>query len=122
MQVTEVANEGLKRAYTVVVPAGDIAAEREKRLAQISKDLRIPGFRPGKVPAKVVQQRYGQAVMGEVLEGKVNQATQQVMEDRGLRPAQQPKIDIVNFADGADLEFRLDLEILPEIPMPVSSK
>ena len=118
MQVTEVANEGLKRAYSVVVPAGDIAAEREKRLAQLSKELKIPGFRPGKVPASVVKQRYGQAVMGEVLEGKVNEATQQVVSDRGLRPAQQPKIDIVNFADGADLEFRVDLEILPEIPMP----
>ena len=118
MQVTEVTNEGLKRAYSVVVPAGTIAAEREKRLAQLGKDLKIPGFRPGKVPAKVVLQRYGQAVMGEVLEGKVNEATQQVVTDRGLRPAQQPKIDIVNFADGTDLEFRLDLEVLPEIPMP----
>ncbi len=118
MQVTEVANEGLKRAYSVVVPAGDIAAEREKRLAQLSKELKIPGFRPGKVPASVVKARYGQAVMGEVLEGKVNEATQSVVADRGLRPAVQPKIDIVNFADGADLEFRVDLEILPEIPMP----
>lgn len=118
MQVTEVANDGLKRAYTVVVPAGDIAAEREKRLAQLGKELRLPGFRPGKVPATVVKQRYGQAVMGEVLEGKVNEATQQVVSDRGLRPAVQPKIDIVNFADGADLEFRVDVEILPDIPMP----
>lgn len=118
MQVTEVANDGLKRAYTVVVPAGDIAAEREKRLAQLGKELRIPGFRPGKVPMKVVEQRYGQAVMGEVLEGKVNAATQQVVTDRGLRPALQPKIDLVKFEAGADLEFRVDLEILPEIPMP----
>ena len=118
MQVTEVANEGLKRAYTVVVPAGDIAAEREKRLAALSKDLRLPGFRPGKVPASVVKQRYGQAVMGEVLEGKVNEATQQVVSDRGLRPALQPKIELVNFAEGADLEFRVELETLPEIPMP----
>jgi trigger factor len=118
MQVTEVANEGLKRAYTVVVPAGDIAAEREKRLAAIGRDLRLPGFRPGKVPTALVKQRYGQAVMGEVLEGKVNEATQQVVSDRGLRPAMQPKIDIVNFADGADLEFRVDVELLPEIPMP----
>ncbi len=118
MQVTEVANEGLKRAYTVVVPAGDIAAERERRLAQLGKELRIPGFRPGKVPAKVVQQRYGQAVMGEVLEQSVNNATQQVVADRGLRPALQPKVDIVSFNDGADLEFRVDLEILPEVSMP----
>jgi len=118
MQVTEVANEGLKRAYTVVVPASDIAAEREKRLAQLGRELRLPGFRPGKVPAKVVQQRYGQAVMGEVLEQSVNNATQQVVSDRGLRPALQPKIELVNFNEGSDLEFKVELEVLPDIPMP----
>ena len=118
MQVTEVANEGLKRAYTVVVPAGDIAAEREKRLAELGRDLRLPGFRPGKVPAKVVAQRYGQAVMSEVLEQSVNKATDQVVTDRGLRPAQQPKIELVNFAPEADLEFKVELEVMPEIPMP----
>ena len=118
MQVTEVANEGLKRAYTVVVPAGDIAAERSKRLAQLGREVRLPGFRPGKVPAKVIASRYGQAVMGEVLEQSVNQATQQVVSDRGLRPALQPKIELVNFADGTDLEFKVELEVLPEVPMP----
>lgn len=118
MQVTEVANEGLKRAYTVVVPAGDIAAERQKRLAELGRDLRIPGFRPGKVPAKVVEQRYGQAVMGEVLEQSVNKATDQVVTDRGLRPALQPKIELVNFAPEADLEFKVELEVMPDVPMP----
>jgi len=118
MQVTEVANDGLKRAYTVVVPAGDIAAERAKRLAELGRDLRLPGFRPGKVPTKVVEQRYGQAVMGEVLEQSVNKATDQVVSDRGLRPAMQPKVELVNFAPEADLEFKVELEVLPEIPMP----
>jgi trigger factor len=118
MQVTEVANEGLKRAYQVVVPAGDIAAERQKRLDQLGKDLRLPGFRPGKVPPKVVASRYGQAVMGEVLEESVSSASRQVVTDRGLRPALQPKIELVNFADGADLEFKMELEVLPEVPMP----
>ena len=118
MQVTEVANEGLKRAFSVVVPATDITAEREKRLAQLGKDLRLPGFRPGKIPARVVQQRYGQAVMGEVLESSVNDATQRVVTDRGLRPAQQPKVEVVNFSDGADLEFKVEMELMPEVPMP----
>ncbi|SDB69853.1 trigger factor [Belnapia rosea] len=118
MQVTEVANDGLKRAYTVSVPAADIAAERTRRLEELGRELRLPGFRPGKIPASVVKQRYGQAVMSEVLEQSVNKATQQVVTDRGLRPALQPKIELVNFADGADLEFKVELELLPEIPMP----
>jgi trigger factor len=118
MQVTEVANEGLKRAYTVVVPASSIALQKDKRLKEIGKDAKLPGFRPGKVPPKVLQARYGQAVMGEVLEASVQEASDKVVSDNNLRPALQPKIELVNFADGADLEFRMDVEILPEIPMP----
>jgi trigger factor len=118
MQVTEVANEGLKRAYTVVVPATSIAAQKDKRLAELAKDMKMPGFRPGKVPQKVVLARYGQAVMGEVLEASVQEATSKVVTDNNLRPALQPKIELVNFADGADLEFRMDVEVLPTIPMP----
>ena len=118
MNVTEVSNEGLKRAYTVVVPATEIAAQKNKKLAALAKDIKIPGFRPGKVPASVVLQRYGQAVMGEVLESSVQDASEKVVSERNLRPAVQPKIELVNFTDGADLEFRMDIEVLPEIPMP----
>lgn len=119
MQVTEVANEGLKRAYTVVVPASSIALQKDKRLAEIAKDIKLPGFRPGKVPQKVVQARYGQAVMGEVLEASVQEASGKIVSDNNLRPALQPKIEVTKFpeADG-DLEFRMDVEVLPEIAMP----
>ncbi|MDB5413022.1 MAG: tig [Rubritepida sp.] len=118
MQVTEVANEGLKRAYTIVVPASSIALQKDKRLAELAKDMKLPGFRPGKVPQKVVQARYGQAVMGEVLDASVQEASTKVVADNNLRPALQPKIELVSFVDGADLEFRMDLEVLPEIAMP----
>jgi trigger factor len=118
MQVIEVANEGLKRAFSVTVPADIVAAGRDKRLADMAKELRLPGFRPGKVPMAIVKARYGQAVMGEVLEEQVTAATRKVMEDRGLKPALQPKIELVAFAEGADLEFRVDIEVMPEIPMP----
>jgi trigger factor len=118
MQVTELPAEGLKKAFQVVVPAASLAARRDKRLAELGADLKLPGFRPGKVPAAVVKQRYGTAVAGEVLEQSVDEATRKVITDRGLRPAMQPKIELVAYADGADLEYKLDLELLPEIPMP----
>ncbi|WP_424813968.1 trigger factor [Roseococcus sp. YIM B11640] len=119
MQVTEVTNEGLKRAYTVVVPASSIAQQKDKRLAEIAKDIKIPGFRPGKVPQKIVQARYGQAVMGEVLEASVQEASGKVVSDNNLRPALQPKIEVTKFPENdGDLEFRMDVEVLPEIPMP----
>ena len=118
MQVTELPAEGLKRAFQVVVPAASLAERRDARLKKLGAELRLPGFRPGKVPAAVVKARYGAAIQGEVLEESVNEATRQVITDRGLRPALQPKIELVNYSDGADLEYKIDLELLPEIPMP----
>jgi trigger factor len=118
MQVTETLSEGLKRAYTVVVSAADIETKRSKRLVEIGKNLRLPGFRPGKVPMPVVRQRFGTAVRAEVLEESVQEATQQVLTDRGLRPAMQPKVDVVSLEETKDLEFNVQLELLPEVPMP----
>ena len=118
MQVTELANDGLKRAYSVTLSAGDIASTRDRRLGEIAKTATMPGFRPGKVPFSVVKQRYGAAVLGEVLEQSVTDASRQVVTDRGLKPALQPKIEVTGFAEGADLVFRMDLEVLPEVPMP----
>jgi len=121
MQVTETLSEGLKRGYTVVLPVADLESRRIERLTTLGKTLRIPGFRPGKVPLPIVKQRYGTAVSAEVLEDSVNQATQQVLSERGLRPAQQPKVDMVTenpSALASDLEFKLELELLPEITLP----
>ena len=122
MQVTETLSEGLKRAYTVVVPAADIETKRAARLANLAKTLKLPGFRPGKIPPVVVRQRFGTAVNAEVLEESVTEATQQVLTERGLRPALQPKIDVVSLdpsgGAGKDLEFKVELELLPEITLP----
>ena len=122
MQVTETLSEGLKRAYTVVVPAADIETKRAARLANLAKTLKLPGFRPGKIPPVVVRQRFGTAVNAEVLEESVTEATQQVLTERGLRPALQPKIDVVSLdpsgGAGKDLEFKVELEVLPEITLP----
>jgi trigger factor len=122
MQVTETLSEGLKRAFTVVVSAADLDSKRAARLANLSKTLTLPGFRPGKIPPSIVKQRYGTAVSAEVLEESVNEATQQVLSERGLRPAQQPKVDVVSIdptgSAGKDLEFKVELELLPEISPP----
>jgi len=122
MQVTETLSEGLRRAFSIVVPAADIEQRRTARLTDLGRTLRLPGFRPGKVPLPVVRQRYGTAVTAEVLEESVSQATQQVLSERGLRPAMQPKVDLVSkdigTAVAVDLEFTVELELLPEITMP----
>ena len=121
MQVTETLSDGLKRGFTVVVPEPELAAKREKRLAELGRTMQMPGFRPGKVPMPIVKQRYGTAVSAEVLEESVNEATQKVLSERGLRPAQQPKVDLVSenpTALTSDLEFTVALELLPDIVLP----
>jgi trigger factor len=121
MQVTETLSDGLKRGYTVVLPVADLEARRTERLASISKTLRLPGFRPGKVPLPIVKQRFGKDVSAEVLEDSVNEATRQVLSERGLRPVQAPKVDLVTENPNtlaSDLEFKLEMELYPDIPLP----
>lgn len=118
MQVTETLSDGLKRGFAVTLPAADIEAKRTAKLDEIGRKVQLPGFRPGKVPPKVVRQRYGTAVMAEVLEESVNDATRQVLDDRGLRAAGQPKVDVTQIEDQKDLEFTVEVELLPEIAMP----
>ncbi|MDT7951384.1 MAG: trigger factor [Acetobacteraceae bacterium] len=118
MQVTETLSEGLKRGFAITVPASDIESKRTKRLSELGKTVKLPGFRPGKVPMAVVRQRFGTAVMSEVLEESVNTATQQVLTERGLRAATQPKVDVTSLDEAKDLEFTVELELLPDIAMP----
>lgn len=115
MQVTELATEGLKRQFKIVVPANDLSSKVEERLAELSRTAQMPGFRRGKVPVSLLKKQYGQALFGEVLEQAVNSGTAKAIEDRGLRPAQQPRIDLKQLEEGKDVEFEVELEVLPEI-------
>ena len=118
MQVTETLSDGLRRGFSVVVPADELKGRRDRRLAELGQGLKLPGFRPGKVPMSVVRQRYGMAVQAEVLEQSVSEATEKLLEDRGLRPAMQPKVDLKGEGDGSDLSFTVEMELLPEITVP----
>ncbi|MBO1325863.1 trigger factor [Acetobacter sp. TBRC 12305] len=120
MQVTETLSEGLKRGFTVTVPAAELEGKRDARLKDVAANLKLPGFRPGKVPVSLARQRYGAAVWGEVMEQTVSDAIRTVFDERGLRPAGQPQVDLVSGQDddGKDLEFKVESEILPEIKVP----
>jgi trigger factor len=116
MQVTELSAEGLKRQYKVVVPADEIESQVAKRLDELRQTVRMPGFRPGKVPVSLLRKQYGRSVMGEVLEQAVNQGSQKAISDHELRPALQPKIEVTSFDEGANLEFTMAVEVLPAVP------
>jgi trigger factor len=115
MQVTELSADGLKRQFKIVVPAGDLSAKVDERLAELAQTAQLPGFRKGKVPVGLLKKQYGQALYGEALEQAVNQSTAKAIEDRGLKPALQPRVDLKELAEGKDVEFEVAIEVLPEI-------
>lgn len=115
MQVKDIKTEGLKVELEVTVPANDIKKTQEARLKEVGKTAKLPGFRPGKVPMKMLEQKYGRAVMGEVLELVVNNASAKALKEKDIRPAMQPKIEVKEFDEGKDLVFKMELERLPTI-------
>ncbi|MCR9220917.1 MAG: trigger factor [Alphaproteobacteria bacterium] len=115
MQVTETKNEGLSREFSITVPAEELERRVEARLGEVGQQVNLPGFRPGKAPMKILKQRFGDNVLGEVLEQTVNESTQSVMSERDLKPAMQPKIEITSFEKGADLVYTVGVELMPEI-------
>jgi trigger factor len=115
MQVTETNADGLKREFKIVIPAQQFQDRIESRLRDRQRSMRLPGFRPGKVPMTLVNKHFRQHVLGEELERTIGDSSAQVVSERGLRPAGQPKIEITAFNDGADLEYNMAIELLPEI-------
>jgi trigger factor len=115
MQVTETKSEGLSREFAITIPASDIEGRVAARLNELVNQVNIPGFRPGKVPVALLRKRYGEAVMGEVLQAAVAETTSKALSERELQPAMQPKIEVKTFEDGKDLEFTMAVDVLPVI-------
>jgi len=116
MQVKAKEHKGLSYSYSVTVPASAIEQHMETELQTFGKKVKIPGFRAGKVPMAVLKQRYAKDVMGDVLNSAVNKATKDVVDQNKLRPALQPDIKIVDFKEGGDLQFDIEMEVMPEVP------
>ncbi len=118
MEVTETTADGLKREFRVVIPADELEEKVTSRLGEIGRTINLPGFRPGKVPMQILRKRFGPSVLGEVLESTVQGSSAEAIREHNLRPALPPKVDIVSFSEGTDLEYKMYLEVLPEIPEP----
>ena len=120
MQTVETLNEGLKRAYTLTIPAAEIAARVDAEVKRVAPQVKMPGFRPGKVPANLVRKMHGEALMQDALNSSIQQGVQSVLADKGLRPAMQPSVELgEDYAPGKDAELRIALEVLPDVPAPV---
>ncbi|HEY8352149.1 MAG TPA: trigger factor, partial [Sphingomonadales bacterium] len=120
MQVTETNSDGLKREFTITVPRADIVQKLENQLESLKSRIRLPGFRPGKAPLPLLKKLHGKSLMGQVLEETINETSGKTLEERNLRPALQPQIEITKFDLEAesDLEYKMSVEIVPEIKVP----
>ena len=115
MQVSIETTSGLERRLTVGVPAERVDIEVDSRLQKAAKNVRLPGFRPGKVPMKVMRQRFGAGVRQEVLGEVMSQSFQEAVVQEKLRPAGQPAIEPKNLEAGRDLEYVAIFEVFPEV-------
>jgi trigger factor len=116
MQVFVENTTGLERRLTVTVPGQEIQGKVEAKLHELRKEVRIKGFRPGRVPMSVVKQRYGRQVRQDILNETVQMSLQQAIQDEDLRPASMPSLEAEpKSEDGGDLEFSALLEVYPEI-------
>jgi trigger factor len=119
MQIVETTNEGLKRAYTVTISAKDITARVEGEIKKIAPQVRMPGFRPGKVPANLVRKMHGEAIHREALNTTIREAMDKLVADNSLRPAMNPDVSLgEGYEEGKDAELTVSLEVLPKIEAP----
>ncbi|MDG1529833.1 MAG: trigger factor [Paracoccaceae bacterium] len=119
MQVTETLNEGLKRAYTIVIPASDLEAKVSEKLIEAQPEVEMKGFRKGKVPMALLKKQFGDRLMGESMQETVDGAMAKHFEESGERPAFQPKMEMKdgeNWKPGDDVSLDMSYEALPTIP------
>lgn len=122
MKVTELKSEGLQKEFKVTIPAADFEKKIDAKINEISKTVKLPGFRKGKTPIAMLKQKYQASAMGEVVDEMVRDATDEVIKDKKLHPVMMPSVKITSFADGKDVEFEISLENMPEIKVNDFSK
>jgi trigger factor len=119
MQTKQTTSEGLKRGYVITIPAAEIAAKIDAEIKKIAPQVRMPGFRPGKVPANLVKKMHGEQLHAQVVNDTIRDSVDQLLRKEELRPAMQPAVALgEGYDEGKDAEITVELEVLPEIEAP----
>ena len=118
MNYKETINKGLKRGYEVIIKSEDFDNGINTKIEEIRKTIKIDGFRPGKVPASIVQQKHGDSIKAEVLNKLINDNVFNIVQEKKFRPIAQPKVDLKEKkSDGDDTVFTFEIELFPEIEL-----
>jgi trigger factor len=118
MQVTETLNEGLKRGYSIRLPATELDAKVTEKLEEARKDFQMKGFRKGKAPLPLMRKMFGKSVLGEAMQESIDAAVRGHLEKTGDRPALQPDVRMArpDWKEGDDIEVQVTYEALPQVP------
>lgn len=119
MQTVETLNEGLKRAYTLTITAKEIDSKVDAEVKRVAPQMKMPGFRPGKVPTNLVRKMHGEALAQDALNTAIQEGIQGLIAEKQLRPAMQPSVELADgYEPGKDAEIKVALEVLPQVPAP----
>ena len=118
MQVVETLNEGLRKGYAITVPATELDAKVQEKLAEAQPTVQMKGFRKGKVPLSLLKRQFGPKLLGEAMQESIDGAMSRHFEESGDRPAGKPEVAVSNrdWKEGQDVEVTMTYEALPAIP------
>ena len=122
MKIVVKSKKGLSTVLSVVVDKKTIKNKLDDKLSTLQKEVTLKGFRPGKVPSSVIKNQFGKSIYGEVIDKVLKESTTKAIQDKKLKVAGQPKIDLKTFGEGKDLNFELQLDLLPEIKLQTFEK
>ena len=122
MKIKETLSEGLKREYDLTLTSKDFENKVTIKFEEITKNIKLPGFRPGKVPQSIIRQRFGDQIRKEVVQESLDEGVKNIIEKEKLRLSVQPKLDEISFDEGKELKAKLICEIMPDISLPDLSK
>ena len=119
IKTVETENEGLKRAFMLTIPAKDIEARVDQEVKRIAPQIRMPGFRPGKVPPNLIRKMHGDSLRARRSMARSRTASSSCLSEQKIRPALQPQVELdEGYQPGQDAEVRVSLEALPDVPAP----
>ena len=115
MKIEEKKNKGLDLEWKVLIPSSFINSKLDEKYKDLAKNVKIPGFRPGKVPVNIIKKRFSQSVISEILDTVINENLRNAFLDKKIRPSVQPSVDIEKYEEGKDLTLNVKIQKMPEV-------
>ena len=117
MKVEVKSKKGLRTILSVIVDKKNIQTKLDERLKELQKEVALKGFRPGRVPPEVIKSQFGKSIYGEVVDKILRETTTKAIDEKKLKVAGQPKIDLKQFGEGKDLNYELQIDCLPSVTL-----